>query len=240
MTQPHSDDTSSMRTQPHLDTGYGQQNEDGSAVQVGDLLLRGRYKVLEVRHGGMGFVYKCEDLVTHFTVALKTVQTAGGMTEDDVKDMVRSFKLIFRLVHPHIIRVNYLDKDETLGNWFVVMDWVDGEDLETRLKKEPRGVLSKEETVRILEQVAAALDHAHREGVVHRDVKCANIMLKPDGDALLIDFGIAGHASATARTVATNGTGGLTVTVNPYTGTSRPNNGAARRHPPLLTSIRWR
>ena len=206
-------------TQPHSDTGDTQPHSDDTFLHVGDRLFQGRYKVLEIRHGGMGYVYKCEDLVTRLTVALKTVQAVGGMTEDDVKEMVRSFRLIYGLSHPHIIRVNYLDKDVESGNWFVSMEWVEGEDLETRLKKTEEGVLSKDETVRILEQVAAALDYAHGKGVVHRDVKCANIMLKPDGDVLLIDFGIAGHAAASATNARTSPYG-LSTTVNPFTGTA--------------------
>ena len=206
-------------TQPHSDTGDTQPHSDDTFLHVGDRLFQGRYKVLEIRHGGMGYVYKCEDLVTRLTVALKTVQAVGGMTEDDVKEMIRSFRLIYGLSHPHVIRVNYLDKDVESGNWFVSMEWVEGEDLETRLKKTEEGVLSKDETVRILGQVAAALDYAHGKGVVHRDVKCANIMLKPDGDVLLIDFGIAGHAAASATNARTSPYG-LSTTVNPFTGTA--------------------
>ncbi|MBP5671389.1 MAG: protein kinase, partial [Victivallales bacterium] len=203
----------------HSGTGSTQPHSDDTFLHVGDRLFQGRYKVLEIRHGGMGYVYKCEDLVTRLMVALKTVQAVGGMTEDDVKEMVRSFRLIYGLSHPHIIRVNYLDKEVESENWFVSMEWVEGEDLETRLKKTEEGVLSKDETVRILEQVAAALDYAHGKGVVHRDVKCANIMLKPDGDVLLIDFGIAGHAAASATNVRTSPYG-LSTTVNPFTGTA--------------------
>ena len=206
-TEPHTDDT---RTQPHTDS---------YTVHVGDLLVGKRYKVLEIRSGGMGVVYKCEDLETHLTVALKTVQTEEGMTESDVEGMKRSFVHVHRLRHQHIIRVNHIERDDVREKWFVSMDWVDGEDLETRLKKQPRGCLSKDETVRILEQVASALDYAHDEGIIHRDVKCANVMMEKDGNALLIDFGIAGRTPKPDATSVTQEISGVTVTVNPFTGT---------------------
>ncbi|MCR4575837.1 MAG: serine/threonine protein kinase [Lentisphaeria bacterium] len=207
------------RTEPHTDDIRMQLHTDLYAVHVGDLLVGKRYKVLEIHSGGMGVVYKCEDLETHLIVALKTVQTEEGMTEAEVESMKRSFVRVHRLRHQHIIRVNHIERDDVREKWFVSMDWVDGEDLETWLKKQPRGSLSADETVRILEQVASALDYAHGEGIIHRDVKCANVMMERDGNVLLIDFGIAGRTPKNDATVATQGTFGLTVTVNPFTGT---------------------
>ena len=199
-------------------------------IHENDILL-GHYQVLSCLRGGMGVVYKCKDTnVKNTFVALKTVQTEGEMTEVEQRRMQESFKLVHALRHDHIVSANSLEFDRRFGRWFVAMDWIDGEDLETRLGREKGGRLPVAETLRLLRQVADALDYAHdaKKGmIVHRDVKCANIMVRKDGEALLIDFGIAWRTSASKNTVTSNimpddanlTWGNLTSVINPFSGT---------------------
>ncbi len=168
-------------------------------IQPGDLLVGERYKVQTIKYGGMGVVYKCLDTWTQDDVGLKTVQTEGVMSNLKTRLMQRNYSLVHGLLHDHIVRVNNLERDDTWGQWFMVMDWVDGDDLESRLIHTQGNSLSAEETIRLLRQVADALDYAHGKSVVHRDVKCANIMVKANGDVQLIDFDIAKRAAPAPR-----------------------------------------
>ena len=231
-TQPHSSDISRFATQPHGDTA-GQpfatrphsDSLDGGAF-VGDVLppgglplLGGKYLATERRAGGMGVVYKCVKQATGQVVALKTVLSDGPMTEDEIKSMRRSYDRVYALSHDHIVRVNALEVDTSSGQWYVEMKWVEGDSLEEHLRK--FGGDARKEAVRILRQIAGALDYAHGRGVVHRDVKDANIIIeKATGNAVLIDFGIASRAP---REVDPNGTlthaVTATTTVSAFAGT---------------------
>ncbi|MBP5672786.1 MAG: serine/threonine protein kinase [Victivallales bacterium] len=217
------------------ESGTEDHSDIADKIKVGSRLVRNRYKVLECKHGGMGVVYKCEDTYTDNSImALKTVQMEGGMTERDVRRMQWNFKMVHGLTHDHIVQVNTLEFDKARERWFLAMDWVDGEDLDSLLgrRRNEGNPLPVEDIVRILRQTAEALDYAHNKKggrVIHRDVKCANIMVKPDGDAMLIDFGIAKRAHTVIVKTSSNGehlttmtttTGdGLVSTVNPFAGT---------------------
>ncbi|MCR4575848.1 MAG: SUMF1/EgtB/PvdO family nonheme iron enzyme [Lentisphaeria bacterium] len=220
---------------PQEEGGTEDHSDIADKIKVGSRLVRNRYKVLECKHGGMGVVYKCEDTYTDNSImALKTVQMEGGMTERDVRRMQWNFKMVHGLTHDHIVQVNTLEFDKARERWFLAMDWVDGEDLDSLLgrRRNEGNPLPVEDIVRILRQTAEALDYAHNKKggrVIHRDVKCANIMVKPDGDAMLIDFGIAKRAHTVIVKTSSNGehlttmtttTGdGLVSTVNPFAGT---------------------
>ena len=99
----------------------------------------------------------------------------------------REIRTAARLQHPHILSLH--DSGEAAGRLWFTMPYVEGESLRERLRRE--GQLPITEAVRLTREVAFALDHAHRHGVVHRDVKPENILLAEDGQALLADFGIA-------------------------------------------------
>ncbi len=204
-------------------TGDGAHKTAPPSITVGDKLVADRYEVLSVLSGGMGVVYKCNDTTTDTVVGLKTVQTDGEMSEAQIRQMRKNYELVHGLSHEHVIRVNILERDKTRRLWFLVMDWVEGEDLESRLRHSDGNRLPADETVRLLRQVARALDYAHSKGVVHRDVKCSNIMVKKeDGNALLIDFGIARRAfipaasrgGAEVGNMSFSGAGGLAGTPN--------------------------
>jgi serine/threonine-protein kinase len=154
--------------------------------------LTGRYRLdQELGRGGMATVYLAWDLKHERHVALKVLlpELAAALGGDR---FLREIRLTARLRHPHILPL--LDSGEAAGLLYYVMPYVEGESLRDRLRRERQ--LAIEDAVRIAEEVADALDHAHQLGVVHRDIKPENILL--DGrHAVVADFGIATAASLT-------------------------------------------
>jgi len=133
----------------------------------------------------MATVYLAHDLKHKREVALKVLDAEVGSTLR-FERFHREIDLVARLVHPHIVPV--FDSGDAAGQLWYVMPYIRGESLRARLKREGR--LSVPDALRITREVAGALDYAHRQGVVHRDVKPENILLA-EGQALLADFGIA-------------------------------------------------
>jgi serine/threonine-protein kinase len=142
----------------------------------------------ELGRGGMATVYLAHDLRQKREVALKVLDTEVGATLR-FERFQREINLVAVLVHPHIIPV--FDSGNSAGRLWYVMPYVRGESLRARLERE--GMLPVSDVLRITREVAEALDYAHRQGVVHRDVKPENILLA-EGQALLSDFGIARSA----------------------------------------------
>jgi serine/threonine-protein kinase len=139
----------------------------------------------EVAHGGMARVYRAEDLVRGGEVAVKVVRPdlAAALGHDR---FLREIRILGRLHHRNILPL--LDSSEAGGNLYYVTAYIPGATLQRRLERE--GPLPLEEVVRIGRDIAAALDHAHGSGVIHRDVKPGNVLLDDDR-ALVCDFGIA-------------------------------------------------
>jgi serine/threonine-protein kinase len=149
--------------------------------------LHGRYRIdRELGHGGMATVFLAHDLKHDRPVALKLMrpEAAAGLGADRFR---REIATAARLQHPHICSV--IDSGEADGRLWFTMPYVRGESLRDRLRR--LGRLSVPEALRITREVAQALGYAHREGVIHRDVKPENILLTEDGVTLLADFGIA-------------------------------------------------
>jgi serine/threonine protein kinase/tetratricopeptide (TPR) repeat protein len=134
----------------------------------------------------MATVYLAHDLRHDRPVALKVLlpELAASLGPERFQ---REIKLAARLQHPHILTVH--DSGQTEGQLWFTMPYIEGESLRDRLRRE-RG-LPLEDALRIIREAAAALDYAHRHGVIHRDVKPENILLTSDGDTLVADFGIA-------------------------------------------------
>ena len=148
--------------------------------------LEGRYRILrEVGHGGMATVYLAEDVRHERNVALKVLkpELAAAVGE---KRFLSEIKTTANLSHPNVLPL--FDSGQADGFLFYVMPYVEGESLRARLERE--GQLPVDDAVRIATGVLDALDHAHRNGVVHRDIKPGNILLQ-DGRPLVADFGIA-------------------------------------------------
>jgi serine/threonine protein kinase/tetratricopeptide (TPR) repeat protein len=148
--------------------------------------LQDRYELgPELGSGGMATVYLAQDLRHERPVAIKVLrpEIAAGV---GAERFLREVRLAARLQHPHILPV--FDSGEAAGLLWYAMPYVEGESLRHRLARD--GSLSLDEALRLAREVADALDYAHRRGVIHRDVKPANILLS-DGHALLADFGVA-------------------------------------------------
>jgi eukaryotic-like serine/threonine-protein kinase len=141
----------------------------------------------------MGAVYKARDPEIDRTVALKTINplllSGQAEREEFLERFRREARAAGRLSHPNIVSVYDLGSDEATGTPFIVMEYVPGTSLETVLAENPS--LPVEQVVEVLEQVSAALTEAHRNGVVHRDVKPANVFLDPRGRVKVGDFGVA-------------------------------------------------
>jgi ABC-type branched-subunit amino acid transport system substrate-binding protein len=153
--------------------------------------------------GGMGVVYRATDLSLERPVALKLIAPELAEDERFRARFLREPKLAASLDHPNVIPIH--EAGERDGQLYLVMRFVDGSDLKTVLEREGR--LPPERALRILAQVAGALDAAHRRGLVHRDVKPANVLLDEDEHAYLTDFGITkqvgGASTDTGRVVGT-------------------------------------
>ncbi|HUR95460.1 MAG TPA: serine/threonine-protein kinase [Gemmatimonadales bacterium] len=160
----------------------------------------------ELGRGGMAVVYLASDLRHDRPVALKVLLPELAATLGPER-FQREIKLAARLQHPHILTVH--DSGEAAGQLWFTMPFVEGESLRDRLRRERQ--LGVDDALRIGREAAAALDYAHRHGVVHRDIKPENILLTADGDTLVADFGIA-RALGGAGSGSGDGDGGLTQT----------------------------
>jgi eukaryotic-like serine/threonine-protein kinase len=150
--------------------------------------LDGAYSIeREIGRGGMATVFLAHDEKHHRSVAIKVLRPEFAATVGPER-FRREITLAAGLQHPHILPV--FDSGETADGllWFS-MPYIAGQTLRELIRRE--GQLPFEEAVRITREVAAALEYAHKRGVVHRDVKPENIILTPDGDVLLADFGVA-------------------------------------------------
>ncbi|MBW8839055.1 MAG: serine/threonine protein kinase, partial [Gemmatimonadetes bacterium] len=139
----------------------------------------------ELGRGGMAIVYLAEDLKHRRKVAVKVLRPELGATLG-AERFLREIEVTAALQHPHILPLH--DSGRVGELLYYAMPYVEGESLRDRLTRERQ--LPVEETLRLARDVAAALDYAHRRGVIHRDVKPENILLH-DGRALVADFGIA-------------------------------------------------
>src|SRR6187200_1538041 len=140
----------------------------------GARVLAGRYRAIQrLGTGGMASVYLAEDERLGRRVAVKRLHTTGS--EESSRRFAREARIGARLNHPNLVAVYdaISDEDEVL----IVMEYVDGEDLGSRLRSDPP---FPDEGLAILRAVASGLDHAHGHGIIHRDVKPSNILIRRD------------------------------------------------------------
>ncbi len=157
----------------------------------------GRYRLVElIGEGGMGQVFKAHDTVIGRNVAIKVLPPEMGNLEGYRSRFRREAHVAARLAEPHIVPIH--DTGEIDGRLYLVMPIIDGVDVQTVLERE--GPMSPPRAVQVIRQLAAALNAAHRHGLVHRDVKPSNALMTADDHVYLIDFGIAHDASATRLT----------------------------------------
>src|ERR1051326_6925454 len=152
---------------------------------IGDLL--GHYRILsQLGKGGMGFVYRARDEVLRRDVAIKVVSGEQVNQESSRKFLMHEARASSALNHPNICTI--YEVGETMGEMFIVMELVEGRTLSDTIT--PIG-LAVESVLRYGTQIAAALAHAHTRGIVHRDLKSANVVVTPSGLAKVLDFGLA-------------------------------------------------
>ncbi len=170
----------------------------------------GRYEILdELGRGAMGVVYKARDPKIDRLVAIKTISIFAHTPEEDRDFRERLFteaKAAGRLSHPGIVTVYDVSEDPETLNPYIVMEYVAGDSLEKQVAESAdRFPLST--TLALVEQVAEALDYAHSQGIVHRDIKPGNILLPENGPPKITDFGIAklnfGHPTALGEALGT-------------------------------------
>jgi len=146
----------------------------------------GPYEIVEpLGKGGMGEVYRAQDLRLNRFVAIKIVLSGTRVTGEQRERFHREAQSVARLVHPYVCRLYDVGHDHDLD--YLVMEFLEGETLASRMA---RGPLPVEDAVGIACQIADALAHTHQHGLVHRDLKPGNVMLTPTG-AKLLDFGLA-------------------------------------------------
>lgn len=164
-----------------------------AAAITADTTLAQRYHLESlVGRGGMADVYRARDLVLERAVAIKVVR---GASDDDTRRFAREIRTMAALSHPGIVQL--FDAGTHQGSPYLVMELVEGTDLPSTLAAGP---MDATRVATLGRELARALDHAHGLGVVHRDVKPANVLLGADGRSLLSDFGIARLAEATRVT----------------------------------------
>jgi serine/threonine protein kinase/tetratricopeptide (TPR) repeat protein len=160
----------------------------GSRRLADGTLLGRRYEIIGILgEGGMGAVYKANDLELKRVVALKVIRPDLAADPDIIERFKQELILARQVTHRNVIRI--YDIGEAEGFKFITMEFVEGKDLRSVLRE--RGKLPPSEAVDIIHQVCLALDAAHKEDVIHRDLKPQNIMCDKAGRILVMDFGLA-------------------------------------------------
>lgn len=185
---------------------------DGSFVKKGTFkmkqtrwigqTLNGRYKIEDLLGlGGMSAVYKATDPNLRRVVAIKIVHPHLSSDPSFIRRFEEEAAAIASLRHPNIVQVFDFNTDEDVN--YMVMEFVPGETLQTRLKRlnSKERKMSFEEAINITINVCDGLSYAHKRGMVHRDVKPANIMLDVNNQAILMDFGIVKIVGSSAHTL---------------------------------------
>jgi len=150
--------------------------------------IAGRYRLeREIGRGGMGEVWLAEDVVLQRRVAAKRIGALPGTTDADLERVRREAQVSAMLNHEHVVVV--FDLVEEAGQHWLVMEYVESENLAELVRR--GGPISPDAAARLIAQAAAALAAAHQAGIVHRDVKPSNILVTPEGQVKLGDFGIA-------------------------------------------------
>ena len=164
-------------------------NDDKTIAGGIGTMLAGRYHILrQLGEGGMGSVWLAEDRqLDNRKVAIKMLPSIV-VTDKRAYQQLKSEALVsLKLVHPNIVTLRAFEENN--GAPFLVMDYIEGQTLSDYLAV--KGKLSEAETIKLLKPIAAALDYAHGEKVIHRDVKPSNIIIRRDGHPFILDFGIA-------------------------------------------------
>ncbi len=168
--------------------------------------LDGRYEVQEIIGvGGMAVVYKAYDSIDDRTVSIKVLKDEFLANEEFKRRFKNESKAIAVLSHPNIVKVYDVHFGDKLQ--YIVMEYVDGITLKEYIQKQ--GTITWNDAVYFTSQILRALQHAHDRGIVHRDIKPQNIMLLPNGQIKVADFGIARFSRSETRTMTENAIGSV-------------------------------
>ncbi len=160
-------------------------------------ILGNRYEIKKlIGEGGMALVYLAQDILLDRPVAIKVLRLEYSSDQEFLERFQREAKSAAKLCHPNV--VNIYDVGQTNSTYYIVMEYVEGTSLKDLIKKE--GMLSVELTLKIAMQISSALNHAHNNLIVHRDIKPHNIMITKDYRVKVMDFGIARAISSATIT----------------------------------------
>lgn len=159
--------------------------------------LAGRYKIIErIGGGGMALVYKAQDILLNRNVAIKVLRQQFVHDEEFIRRFRREAQSAASLSHPNVVSIYDVgQEDET---HYIVMEYIEGYNLNEIIKE--RAPLQVDEAVRIASQICDALDHAHHNQIIHRDIKPHNILIGRNGRVKVTDFGIARAVTSTTIT----------------------------------------
>ncbi len=191
--------------------GRSRARAPGRAAFEPGHVVAGRYRIVRfIARGGMGEVYEAEDLELRDSVALKTIRPEVAEDEVAVERFRREIQIARKVTHPNVCRVFDVSHDQSTGTdvVFVTMELLAGRTLRELVVRE--GPLSPRDALPIARQIADGLAAAHRAGVIHRDLKAANVMLVPqEGQTtprvVVTDFGLARAAIASEHTITNTG-----------------------------------
>ncbi|MFC1497888.1 serine/threonine protein kinase [Verrucomicrobiota bacterium] len=175
------------------------KNKTASAKSkdVRDLIFKdGRYKLIaQLGEGGMGAVYRAEDMFLNVDVAIKVLPAELTRDHAAIEEFKNEAKVIMTLSHDHIVRLHHFDIK--CGCLFLIMEYVNGKNLRCILNEV--GPLSMDAVLDIANSCASALDYAHGCGIIHRDLKPANLMVNEKSVLKIVDFGTARHGDASLK-----------------------------------------
>lgn len=168
--------------------------------------VNSRYEIIKtIGEGGMANVYLAKDIILDRNVAIKVLRGDLSTDEKFVRRFQREALSASSLSHPNIVEIYDVGEDD--GDYYIVMEYVDGKNLKQLLKR--RGKLTTAEVVDIMLQITSAMATAHDSLIIHRDLKPQNILIKDDGEVKITDFGIAMALNATQLTQTNSAMGSV-------------------------------